>query len=218
MNDPILKTLDPARQNILLIRHAERFEITAIATSSQVLLTEKGKQDAVALGQRLAGRFGPVRLYHSPVERCGQTAECISRGITEAGGTAVLGGALPWLGGDFIQAEAAFVDDEIAAAGITAFLRNWFDDKLPAAKIASPAQGARTELGLLARQLDNEPGLIIDVTHDWNIMLLLENYLGLRHEIVGMPPFLGCLTVSRENSGELHLGYGGKSVSTRDWQ
>jgi hypothetical protein len=209
MIDTYLQHLDPRQPHILLMRHAERYQITSIQTSSRVLLTEKGKRDAFALGRRLDRRFGPVRLYHSPVERCAQTAERIRDGILAKGGEASLEGPLSWLGGDFIRAEAAFVDGRIAAEGINGFLRRWFDGELPGDEIADADRAARIELGCLHRQLDGREGLIVDVTHDWNLMLLFEAFLKLRHEAIGFPPYLACLVVTRSRRGGLVLEYEG---------
>ncbi|MBN2354274.1 MAG: histidine phosphatase family protein [Spirochaetales bacterium] len=209
MDHSFIDALDPDRPQVLLMRHAERFAITDIESSMDVLLTEKGKRDAYDLGRLLGGRFGPARLYHSPIKRCFQTAERIMSGMLDGGGAAVVEGPLDWLGGGFVQAEVSYVDGRIGTSGVPGFMRQWFDGLLPEDKIAPPARAARMELGYLHRQMDGKAGLVVDVTHDWNIMLILEHYLNLRHEDIGFPPFLGCLVVSRNSPGGLVLEYQG---------
>lgn len=61
---------------LLLIRHAERPEISENTVGNEVLLTEKGKADTRRFAQRLAGPV--ISIQSSPIERCRQTAEIIA--------------------------------------------------------------------------------------------------------------------------------------------
>lgn len=63
---------------LLLMRHAERFEIVPGEPGEQVPLTPKGRRDAHALGAALRHRLD--RLVSSPVGRCVETAQRLARG------------------------------------------------------------------------------------------------------------------------------------------
>ncbi len=176
---------------LLLLRHAERAAITDIRTHASVMLTEQGRLDALALGRLIGARFRRAAVWHSPVPRCRETAESLAAGVTESGGEASVEGPLDWLGGDFIGGEAQWVNEEIAARGPDDFLRAWFDGAYPPDRIASLDEAAAFEMKEALRRLDDSPSPVaLAVTHDWNLMLLRERYLGLRHEDVGVPAYL----------------------------
>lgn len=62
---------------LLLLRHAERPDISPNTLGNGVLLTEKGKKDALAFANRLSTPI--VNIISSPIERCRQTAEIIAQ-------------------------------------------------------------------------------------------------------------------------------------------
>lgn len=68
----------PQKTRGAFIRHAERYSIKAGTQGDSTLLTPKGMQDAVELGETLKGI--PLRIYSSPVFRCMHTAEQIAKG------------------------------------------------------------------------------------------------------------------------------------------
>lgn len=191
---------------ILFMRHAERYEINDMRTSHKVLLTEQGKEDARDLGAYLTGKTDKIRIYHSPVTRCRQTAECVIRGFTENGGNADLEGSLSWLSGDFIRADQTFISEYVTKHGPEVFLRHWFDGVIPAETITPLEEAAEHEMKLLLDQLDTVKGLVVDITHDWDMSLLIEHYLGLRHEEVGIPGFLeSVILYTRDGTTELRF-------------
>ena len=63
----------------LLLRHAERDEIPKGSFGNEVLLNEQGKQNAHRFGESLA-EMKVNKIYTSPIERCIQTAEFITKG------------------------------------------------------------------------------------------------------------------------------------------
>jgi broad specificity phosphatase PhoE len=211
MDFSLYKKLDPTATHILLCRHAERYEITDFTRSTEALLTARGKKDAFRLGRRLAGRFENKTVFHSPVRRCAQTAEELIRGLQHRRDGVTPGGPLSWLGGDFMKIETAYVNDYMAVHGWQTFLRRWFDGELPAERIQPLNAAAPVELGLLQAQLAAQAGLVIDVTHDWNMMLLLEHYFGLRFETEGLPGYLEGMLISPAPAGRLRLAYRGRT-------
>lgn len=63
----------------LLIRHSDRDEIPKGSFGNEILLNEQGKKNAEMLGQSLSDRK-VNKIMTSPVARCVQTAEFISKG------------------------------------------------------------------------------------------------------------------------------------------
>lgn len=63
----------------LLLRHADRDDIPKGSFGNEILLNEKGKQNAQTFGEKLA-EIKINRIFTSPVGRCVQTAECITKG------------------------------------------------------------------------------------------------------------------------------------------
>lgn len=63
----------------LLIRHADRNDIPKGSFGSEILLNENGIQNAIRFGMTLVEKK-INRIYTSPVQRCVQTAEYITKG------------------------------------------------------------------------------------------------------------------------------------------
>lgn len=63
----------------LLLRHADRDDIPKGSFGNEILLNEKGKQNAQSFGEKLSDRK-INKIFTSPVERCVQTAEFITKG------------------------------------------------------------------------------------------------------------------------------------------
>jgi broad specificity phosphatase PhoE len=63
----------------LLIRHGDRDDIPNSSFGNEILLNEKGEQNAIRFGEKL--RETKVnRIFTSPIRRCVQTAEFIIKG------------------------------------------------------------------------------------------------------------------------------------------
>jgi hypothetical protein len=61
-------------------------------------------------------------------------------------------------------------------------------------------------MALIVGQLDRHGGLVIDVTHDWNIIVLLEFYFKLRVGRMGIPGYLDGITAYKEDD-DICLSY-----------
>ncbi len=189
----------------IMIRHAERYPINNMANALELLLTTKGKEDALILGQSLS-RYSPLTIYHSPVPRCKETADSIRDGIIRANQQATIEGFLFDLGGPYITGDWYAVVKAIEEIGHTLFIRKWFNDELPTNLIMPLPEAARIQLTILVNQLRSKTCSTINVTHDWNIMIMREYFLHLRHEDIGDPDYLDGVFAFYENS-RLHLGY-----------
>jgi bisphosphoglycerate-dependent phosphoglycerate mutase len=189
----------------IMVRHAERHPINKMANALDLPLTSKGKEDAFNLGKSLA-RYSPIALYHSPVPRCKETADSIHEGISSANQVGTLEGFLFDLGGPYITGNWEAVVQAIEEIGQPRFIRKWFDDELPTNLIMPLPQAGRIQLSILVNQLDSHSQSTINVTHDWNIMIMREYYFKLRHEDIGDPGYLDGLYAFYKND-RLFLGY-----------
>ena len=173
----------------IMIRHAERHPIDTMANALEARLTAKGKKDAFKLGQRLA-RFSPINIYHSPVSRCRETADSLLEGIVRSEHEATIVGYLLELGGPYITGNWDAIVKNIEHFGHSLFIRKWFDNEFTPQLIMSLPEAAHTQLNILINQLRSNSSSSINITHDWNIMILREYYFNLRHEDIGDPDYL----------------------------
>ena len=79
-----IRSLPTPAAAAVMLRHAERFPILVATDHTLVELTPNGAVAAEAFGARIDG-FDCVRIFHSPVKRCRQTAESIARGVSSTG-------------------------------------------------------------------------------------------------------------------------------------
>jgi broad specificity phosphatase PhoE len=200
---PVLERLKPVT---MMIRHAERFPIRDMGNPMDALLTEKGKRDAYEYGKKAAG-LSPVTLLHSPVERCRQTAENIARGIRDSGGTAEVEGVHDVLGGPYAVGNLNEIPRFIEEYGLRKFLRMWFDGELPDGHLMPLREAAEIEMECIRETSRRYSTSLMLVTHDWNIMIVREQVLGLPHEEVGYPGFLDGITYYRPDGKEFLLAH-----------
>lgn len=188
----------------VILRHAERYPVVDPLTHSKVLLTEKGHEDAFNLGKSLSF-LKPAAFYASPVTRCQQTAEGIAKGIHNPDGTPPLVSYLYALGGPYILGEWTEIMRLVQTHGISTYLRKWFDGELPEDLVMPVEEAAQLEFDILKKQLESHENAI-NITHDWNIMIMRQHFFNLRHEDIGYPSFLDGMTAYMEN-GRIYLVY-----------
>lgn len=174
------------------LRHAERHPITDPAWPDLPELTATGRADAEAFGAALAG-FELVRLFHSPVLRCRQTAEGIAAGVQRIGGRVELLGAHEPLGISYTHDRVEF-GRLFEIHGDNRFMRLWCDGALPRTALDPAAECSEQIVafirGRLAEHAADARSLDLHVSHDINIMAVREACLGLRHEDAGWLEFL----------------------------
>jgi broad specificity phosphatase PhoE len=194
-----IRELPTDRPAAVIMRHAERHPIDVPADVEGAALTADGLVASADAGRRLTTSRG-VRFYHSPVRRCRQTAEQMAAGLCGAGGTGSMAGPVAALGPTYVRDwQAAF--DVCGPIGTPAFLRAWFDGALPDRMVEPAPVAAHRNYAAVHRVLEREtaPALLVFVTHDWNITLVREYYLGIRHEDVGLPGYLEGLVVFHDH-------------------
>lgn len=174
-----------------MLRHAARHAIADPTKPHLAELTPEGRAHAEEFGAELRG-FARVRLFHSPVVRCRDTAECIACGAGRAGLEVEIVGPRPELGIDYIR-------DLKEAARLTGlhhdhFVRLWFDGAVPPSVVDPIPHLAELKLGFVRSrllELEGQGGVLdLHVSHDWNILALREHCCGVRHEEAGWLDFL----------------------------
>jgi hypothetical protein len=210
IGDHIISTLErlnlPCRAAIM-IRHSERPHIASAVGNHDVALTPAGIEAAARLGHTLSSRYKHIRLFHSPVLRCAQTAQSICEGAGPAGASATVHGPRNCLGGSYLLDPTAALPlaDELGSK----FVRTWFSGGLPPAIIKSLAESLaeHTEYILAELGAPQAPASIdVHVTHDWNLMVLREGIFGIRYEEVGWPDYLDGI-VFHEAEGRIVASY-----------
>jgi broad specificity phosphatase PhoE len=205
MNFSILDSIDQSAACIIMVRHAERYDITSLESHHEVLLTPKGIDDSVLFGKRLGGKSAKTAIYHSPLSRCRQTAEGIAKGINDGNGKADVVGALDWLLGEYMF-DKKTIDEFLKIYDVNRFLRDWFDGKLSSEIISPIDEIAPSFMDSFREQFAGNGGLIVDVSHDWNMSVMLEYFMGLKHENIGIPVFLDHI-IFRMKNGRINMTY-----------
>jgi len=144
----------------LLIRHSDRDDIPKGSFGNEVLLNEKGKQNAILFGENLVGKKLNT-IYTSPVGRCVQTAELISEGY---------GSKIKIIETTALGSPGLHIDDEkIAGAfylehGFDEMYRRFMNDE------SIPGMPGKDELNkrmsTFLKDNTTEDGTTIFVTHD----------------------------------------------------
>jgi hypothetical protein len=194
------------RPTAVFMRHAPRPPVVDLAQSPSVELTALGREAAEAFGAELAGLCA-VRIFHSPILRCAQTAAHIALGTRAAGVATEVLGARPELGASYLVDAGEVI--RLGNALGRAFVRQWFAGEIGEAVIRPAAAVLAEYLGYLARELGDGTAsdrVDLHVTHDWNVLLLREGTLGLRHEEAGWIDYLDGLLVEPHEDA-LRVGY-----------
>jgi len=190
-----------------IMRHAARYPIVDSAQPTLAEITPEGAATAEAMGQCLSG-FTHVRLFHSPVKRCQQTAICLARGLKSAGITVEHIGPENALGVDYIL-------DLKEAGRLTElhgdhFVRLWIKQQISDSVVRAAKSIVEEKMAYLTTKLTepNQGGRRLDlhVTHDWNILIMRELLLNLRHEEMGWLTFLDGLAFT-QNANRLEAVY-----------
>jgi broad specificity phosphatase PhoE len=182
----------------LLVRHAERDPVLAVQDFLEARLTAKGIEDAIEFGRALDS-FASLEAWHSPVERCAETARSIVAGAREVGVDAQVIGSMDALGGPYVR--DPFATFKEYAKHAKRFIRSWFDGEYPSEMIAGRRESSQIQLREILGTWDAEPPqtLAVFVTHDWNVLAIREEVLGLRFEEAGWVNFLEGLVLSRRD-------------------
>jgi len=190
----------------LLIRHAERPEITDPARALELGLTEEGRAAALALGRALAAvELVPEKVWSSPVDRCLDTAARVLSGAADLD----LEQTRPRVQAELELAMATTADGEQVARQF--MRRDAYELILEQLAGDAPLPGFRSVADgagrLLAATLDHlKPGqLTLFVSHDALIMTLQRHYLARRFTREEWLPFLEGSVLFAGDAGAVEL-------------
>lgn len=171
------KDLVPDAPAIVMVRHSERDDMRKAKDLRATPLNERGKQAAFEFGRGLpSGRA--YHFYHSPLDRCRQTAEGIRNGVKEQGGTVEDITALESLVSGYLDGDKyvhfMFRD------GVP-FIYNWLAGHYPP-RVMEPFQNVaqRTAAEMVKRlQTANASDTFVCVSHDHQVTAYLFHWAGI---------------------------------------
>ena len=175
----------------LVLRHAEREEITPGAFGNDVSLTRHGRNSARRLGMGLSPRTAGV-VKSSPLPRCMQTADAV---IAAAGWKT---GAVPaqLLGdpGPFV-AEPELAGRLFLDIGTEAVVRRQLEDDQPPRGMRSTSSGVNLLLQELAATPNGPANASVFVTHDAVLAVLAGHLYALPVDGFHWPGYLDALVM-----------------------
>jgi len=209
-NNQLLECISKVSSNriAVLLRHPIRAEPDRHKDYYNIPLAPEGRKMAIEFGKKLP-RDKLVRIFHSPIPRCRETAEYIKKGIISSTGTAVLMGEKDFLSAQFIINPKDMIN-MIEKMGISNFARKWLNRELDKKIMEDPYKVISNMLNgvLYFMQEDSDVRHAIDVhvTHDWNILPIKDILLNIKHEDVGWPDYLdGIILTSDSNDKKITL-------------
>ena len=185
----------------LLMRHAHRYPIPkGVIKHQTVLLTKKGRTLAFEFGKHLPRSYS-LRLFHSPVLRCKETAEYVLKGFQTINGVAKIMGAKDFLLINLVdQREMVRILDEM---GHQQFGYRWLKGKVDERIIDNPARVALTTINGVIRLMEHEgkQKMDIHITHDLNILSVREFISPVPDDTFDWPAYLNGIifTQNEEN-------------------
>lgn len=165
-------------KSILILRHSQRYEPKLTDVNQNMELTPQGRSMARLFGKKLP-KNRTIRLFHSPVNRCKETAEEIHAGFEEIGGNSIFKGECPvvWkigINNKFFMSELKKHPD------LDIFFR-WVSGFYTEEKFPSLILYCQRAANVIWNQLNLTPenGLDIYITHDYHLNALRYGWLGL---------------------------------------
>lgn len=184
----------------VIMRHSERhYDPDNPVREPFMSLTETGKDLALKFGDQLPSDK-VVRAYSSFIGRCIETAYLIDKGHVSKGGDTRTNAVELYLS-PFYAGNPGEILKTFLEAGSSNFLRAWIDGEYSSEIIDNPKDSACKIIDFAKATLENTTEDHIDVliTHDWNLYLVKEVFLGLRHEEAGNVEYLEGVVLYKEN-------------------
>ena len=215
MNNDILAWITEyePRTVALLLRHAHRYPIPkGVVEHQNVPLTMNGRQRAREFGETLPRSYS-IRLFHSPVPRCKETAEYVMKGFQHTGGAAEVMGDKDFLRINLVdQREMAHILDKM---GHKQFGYRWMKGKFDETIIENPEKVAsQTIKGVLAlMKKEGNKTMDIHITHDLNVLAVRELISPVPNEHFDWPEYLnGIIFTQNEDKVTLTQGPYSKTI------
>ena len=137
------------------------------------------------IGREIARKFGeklpidrPIRLFHSSLDRCRETAEKILAGFEDIGGKGELKGEFSPLYDIGITPE--FMLNEFKTYNPSQFFYRWMAGLYPPDKITPLQEYCQNAANLIWNKLDSAPerGIDIHISHDLHVLALRLGWFG----------------------------------------
>lgn len=198
----------------LILRHSQRFEPKLTDKNLNKDLTSQGRTMARFFGKKLP-KTRTIRLFHSPINRCKETAEEIHIGFKEYGGESIFKGECNVLWG-IGQKRYFFISEK--QKRIELFSR-WKDGVYKPEDMPLLLPFCQRAAKAIWNQINDEPknGIDIYISHDWHINTFRFGWFNL-------PPddrwidYLGGFAFTFEKDYILLLDYGKfKSMEIPHW-
>jgi broad specificity phosphatase PhoE len=185
----------------VIMRHSERhYDLDNPAGEPFMNLTEKGKDLSLNFGEQLPPGMA-VRAFSSFIGRCIETAYLIDKGYTSKGGK-TNSNSVEFFLSPFYAKNPAEILKTFLKSGSLSFVRSWLDGEFSSKVIDDPKDSAQKIVGFakehLAQSLENH--INISITHDWNLYLVKEIFLGLKHEDAGAVEYLEGVVLYAHNN------------------
>ncbi|MBW1848699.1 MAG: histidine phosphatase family protein [Deltaproteobacteria bacterium] len=188
-----------------IMRHSERhYDNDNPIREPFMSLTEPGKDFSIKFGGKLPSGV-MVRAFSSFLGRCIETAYLIDKGYTAKGGKTESNTVelflSPFYAKDPVEIVKTFVE-----TGSLSFIRSWLDGDFSSELIDNPVDSAQKIVGFAKEKLTEslEDHIDIFVSHDWNLYLVKEVFLGLKHEDYGNVEYLEGVVLYAQN-GNIYI-------------
>jgi len=187
----------------VIMRHAARKYDADMRKEPFLGLTDEGKQTALEFGKHLPAGF-ELRPYASYIGRCIETAYLMDKGYSMNGGTTKIP-EIEELLAPFYIIDIKKILSIAASHDVFSFIRKWINGDIPEDVMMSPYSASIKMLDFLRKGLAyDKPVINVCITHDWNIYLIREIFLGVMQEEAGEVAFLEGIAVY-EKGGELYI-------------
>ncbi len=177
---PVLRLLDQSK-NLkkgapvsLIIRHSERNKIEKASEMELAGLTDRGRGAAYNFGQLLP-RDWELRLLHSPVNRCKDTATKIHEGAISVGLKSQVAGVLNILGGAESDGEKW---PQLILRDWPQSYSHWMSGRYPPS-VVEPSIDYAKRLAEKFEENSAHDRLAVYVAHDTQILTLLFHWFGV---------------------------------------
>jgi len=198
-----VKDFPESAKIIIILRHSHRNNPTKFEKMHEVKLTPQGHQIANLFGQKLPPSR-TIRLYHSVVERCQETAEEILEGFESAGGIGGIKGILTPLF-NAGTAPGLFLDIFKKVSPLT-FMHRWAVGFYSPDIIIPFHTYCQNAAKIIWKNINKaqESGIDIHITHDIFLIALRYGWFGLPPDRDWVPFLGGIAFVLKENEIELY--------------
>jgi len=190
---------------IMVIRHSHRYDSNDIREHEKDILTPLGHKMAREFGEHLP-KERPIRIFHSQVQRCRETAENIYNGYNHHGKNSEMMGELSVLYDIKISPEDFY--REATKYPLDRLLYRWSAGLYPDEMVIPFSEYAQNSAYVIWNKFQEDPkdGIDIHVSHDFILMCLRLGWFGL---FTGkkLPSFLSGFAFTFDDEGILLYDY-----------